>query len=375
MRDQFIQALAAGYEFKGNTVYLGAAMFEGTVIPEARIQLPLSTLNRHGLIAGATGTGKTKTLQRIAESLSQSGVPVIAMDMKGDLSGIAQPGTSNNKIEERHRTIGLPWKPDQFPVEFLSLSSEKGLTLRATVTEFGPVLFSKILGLNDVQSGVVSLVFKYADDKQLPLLDLKDFKKTLQFLTNEGKEEIQGDYGRISTATSSTIIRKVLEIEQEGADRFFGERSFDVDDLLRVDDRGYGYINMIRLMDIQSKPRLFSTFMLSLLAEVFARFPEEGDLEQPKLVVFVDEAHLIFKEASKTLLEQLETTMKLIRSKGVGVIYCTQSPTDVPPSILAQLGLRKCSMHCARSPRRTGKPSNRPRKIIQKQRSTQPTRF
>ncbi len=338
--DQFTQQITQGYSFKGDSIVLGSAMLQGNVATNTLVRVPLRTMNRHGLIAGATGTGKTKTLQKISETLSANGVPVLVMDMKGDLSGISQPGETNPKIDERHQKIGMPWKADKFPVEFLSISDEKGIKLRATVTEFGPVLFSKILDLNDIQAGVVSLVFKYCDDKQLPLLDLKDFKKTLQFLTNEGKEEIEQEYGRISTATTSTIIRKVMEIEQEGAEKFFGEKSFDVEDLLRVDDRGYGIISVIRLMDIQSRPRMFSTFMLSLLAEVFAKFPEEGDPDQPKLVLFIDEAHLIFNEASKALLEQLETIIKLIRSKGVGVFFCTQSPTDIPPAILAQLGLK-----------------------------------
>lgn len=337
---EFQQEIAEGYAFKGESIVLGTAVFGGTPVPGAHIKAPLRTFNRHGLIAGATGTGKTKTFQRIAESLSAHGVPVLLMDVKGDLSGLSQPGLPNPKVDERHALIGVPWKASPFPAEFLSISAEQGARLRATVSEFGPVLFSKILELNDTQSGVVSMAFKYCDDNRLPLLDLKDFKKTLQFLTNEGKEEIEKEYGRVSTASTGTIVRKVVEIEQEGAESFFGERSFDVEDLLRIDENGRGYLNILRLADLQSKPKLFSTFMLCLLAEIYEKFPEEGDLEQPKLVLFIDEAHLIFKEASKALLGQLETIIKLIRSKGVGVFFCTQSPTDLPPAILGQLGMK-----------------------------------
>jgi DNA helicase HerA-like ATPase len=315
-------------------------MLNGEAIPGTQVKAPLKTFNRHGLIAGATGTGKTKTLQVISEQLSQQGVSVLLMDIKGDLSGIAMPGTSNPKIEERHQKIGTPWQAHGNPVEFLSLSGESGARLRATVSEFGPVLFSKILGLNDTQQGVVALIFKYCDDRQLPLLDLKDFKKVMNYVTNEGKEEIEKDYGKVSTATTSTILRKIIELEQQGAEIFFGERSFEVDDLCRCDENGKGCISILRLTDIQDKPKLFSTFMLCLLAEIYSTFPEEGDLDQPKLVIFVDEAHLIFDEASKALLDQIETIVKLIRSKGVGIFFCTQNPADVPDSVLSQLGMK-----------------------------------
>jgi uncharacterized protein len=339
-KETFVETINKGYTFKGGTIPLGAAVFEGEVLKDAVVNIPLATLNRHGLIAGATGTGKTKTLQGLAEGLSANGVSVLMMDIKGDLSGMAMPGSTHPKITERHEKLGIEWKPMTFPCELMSLSNEKGVRLRATVSEFGPVLFSKILGLNDTQSGVVSLVFKYSDDRSLPLLDLKDFKKVLQYCTNEGKEEIKKEYGAISTASASTILRKIIEIEEQGADMFFGETSFDVNDLLRIDDNGKGYVHIVRLADIQDKPKLFSTFMLCLLAEIYQQFPEEGDLEQPKLVLFIDEAHLIFKEASKALMEQLESIIKLIRSKGVGIIFCTQSPVDVPAAILGQLGLK-----------------------------------
>ncbi|MBK8413593.1 MAG: DUF853 family protein [Bacteroidia bacterium] len=340
MKDKFIESVNAGYTCKGDYIVLGGGVLNGESVPGVHVKIPLKTLNRHGLIAGATGTGKTKTLQGLVEALSRKGVPCLLMDIKGDLSGVAASGEPNPKIDERHQKIGMPWLPESFPVEFLTISNEKGARLRATVSEFGPVLFSKILELNDTQGGVVSLVFKYCDDNELPLLDLKDFKKALQFLTNEGKVEIEKEYGRISSASTSTIIRKIIEIEQQGAEVFFGERSFDPDDLTRIDEKGRGYLNIIRLTDIQDKPKLFSTFMLSLLAEIYATFPEEGDVEQPKLAIFIDEAHLIFNEASNALLDQIETIIKLIRSKGVGVFFCTQQPTDVPDSVLAQLGLK-----------------------------------
>jgi DNA helicase HerA-like ATPase len=246
----------------------------------------------------------------------------------------------NDKIQGRMDKVGIPYKLHASPVEFLTLSNEKGTRLRATVTEFGPVLFSKILELNDVQQGVVSLIFKYCDDNRLPLLDLSDFKKTLQFLTNEGKASIQQDYGSISSASTGTIMRKILELEQQDAELFFGEPSFEVDELLRKDAQGQGMVSIMRLVDIQDKPKLFSTFMLQLLAEVYATFPEVGDLDKPKLTIFIDEAHLIFDSATQTLLNQIETTIKLIRSKGVGIFFITQNPSDVPNSILGQLGLK-----------------------------------
>lgn len=339
-KEKFIEEIKNSYSFKDDYITLGGAIFEGECINNLFINVPLKTLNRHGLIAGATGTGKTKTLQVITEQLSAKSIPVLVMDVKGDFSGIAKPGTTNAKIEERHQKIGLNYKTEGFPVELLTLSEEKGVRLRATVLEFGPVLLSKILELNDTQSSFVSLIFKYCDDTRLPLLDLKDFKRVLQFISNEGKQEIEKHYGSISTTSIGTILRKVIELEQQGADKFFGEKSFDVDDLVRIDEQGRGVISIIRLVDLQDRPKLFSTFMLSLLAEIYSAFPEEGDLPQPKLVIFIDEAHLIFKEASKALLEQIETIIKLIRSKGVGVFFCTQNPTDVPSSVLSQLGLK-----------------------------------
>lgn len=337
---KFKEAIDAGYATKGDYIVLGGAMLNGEGVPDTLVKAPLKTFNRHGLIAGATGTGKTKTLQVIGEQLSKKGVSVLMMDVKGDLSGIAVAGTTNPKIEERHQKIGVPWTASGSPVELLTLSKESGARLRATVSEFGPVLFSKILELNDTQQGIVSLIFKYCDDNKMPLLDLKDFKKVMNYITNEGKDEVEENFGKVSTASTSTILRKIIELEQQGAEIFFGERSFDVDDLCRCDENGKGVISILRLTDIQDRPKLFSTFMLSLLAEIYAKFPEEGDSGQPKLVIFIDEAHLVFNEASKALLNQIETIVKLIRSKGVGIFFCTQNPADIPNSVLAQLGMK-----------------------------------
>ena len=310
------------------------------VIPEAEIFLPLKTMNRHGLVAGATGTGKTKSFQMIAEGLSDASVPVLLMDIKGDLSGIGAAGTLNDKITERYQTLKMEYKPQSYPVDLLTLSEQKGVRLRATVSEFGPVLLTKILGLNDTQGGVVAMIFKYCDDNKLPLLDLKDFIKVLQYVGNEGKNELQATYGNISTTSTGTILRKVIELQQQGADTFFGEKSFEVEDLMRISDDGRGMISILRVTDLQDKPKLFSTFMLQMLAELYAVCPEEGDPDKPKLIIFIDEAHLIFQEAGKALLEQIETIIKLIRSKGIGIYFCTQNPMDVPASVLGQLGLK-----------------------------------
>lgn len=340
MREQFLETIEQGYQFKGHSFVLGGAMLDKETQTNTLVRLPLATFNRHGLIAGATGSGKTKTLQIIAEQLSQEGVPSLLMDIKGDLSGIAQPSPGHRKIDERHEAIGIPFEALGSPVEFLSISEEKGARLRATVSEFGPVLFSKILALNDTQSGIVAVVFKYADDNDLPLLDLTDFKKTLQYMTNEGKAEVQEIYGRISSASVGSIMRKIVELEQQGAEIFFGERSFEVEDLCRTDELGRGIVSVIRLTDIQDRPKLFSTFMLQILAEIYSTFPEAGDDDKPKLVMFIDEAHLVFDQASDALMDQLEAIVKLIRSKGVGLFFVTQNPADIPDSVLGQLGLK-----------------------------------
>ena len=338
--EDFVNYINKGYATKGDSIILGGAIFNGEALQNAHITVPLKTLNRHGLIAGATGTGKTKTLQVLSEQLSNFGIPVLLMDIKGDLSGIAQPGIEQPFITERHAKINLPYQTAGFPVELMTLSDQDGVRLRATVSEFGPVLFSRILDLNDTQAGVVAVIFKYCDDKQMPLLDLKDIKKVINFITEEGKAEIEEHYGKISTSTTGTILRKIIELEQQGADVFFGEMSFEINDLMRIDENGKGYINIIRLTDIQDKPKLFSTFMLSLLAEIYNQMPEQGDSGQPELVIFIDEAHLIFSEASKALLEQIENIVKLIRSKGVGIFFVTQNPMDVPSGVLGQLGLK-----------------------------------
>ncbi|MEO6948220.1 MAG: helicase HerA-like domain-containing protein [Ginsengibacter sp.] len=339
-KDEFVEAIKKGYTFKGETIKIGAGMLDGEVIPEAEIFLPLSTMNRHGLVAGATGGGKTKSFQMIAEGLSDASVPCLLMDIKGDLSGLAAEATVNDKITARYQKLNMEFKPASYPVDLLTLSGQKGARLRATVSEFGPILITKILGLNDTQGGVVAMIFKYCDDNKFPLLDLKDFTKVLQYVGNEGKKELQETYGNISSTSTGTILRKVIELQQQGADLFFGERSFEVDDLMRINNDGRGMISILRVTDLQDRPKLFSTFMLQMLAELYATLPEEGDLDKPKLIIFIDEAHLIFQEATKALLDQINTVVKLIRSKGVGIYFCTQNPMDVPASVLGQLGLK-----------------------------------
>lgn len=337
---KFMQQMCTGYGAKGPTLYFGAPLLDDECYAEQPVQLPLSTLNRHGLISGATGSGKTKTLQLFAEGLSNHGVPVLLMDLKGDLSGLGAMGEPNQKIIERHELLDTPFKPQAFPLEFLTLSKGKGVPLRATVSEFGPLLLSQILGLNDTQGGILALLFQYCDDEQLPLVDLKDLKKTINYLKKQKDSHFDDTYGKFSAQSASAILRKITELEQQGANTFFGEPSFDVQDLCRRNQGGKGVISCLSLQDIQSKPKLFSTFMLCLLAEVYATFEEVGDLDKPKLVMFIDEAHLIFNNASKALLEHLETVIKLIRSKGVGIYFCTQTPKDIPESILGQLGLK-----------------------------------
>jgi len=338
--EKFKEVIEAGYTVSGKYITLGGAMYEGKAIANLFVNIPLKNLNRHGLIAGATGTGKTKTLQALTENLSKEGVPTLLMDLKGDLSGIAAIGEEKSFIKERHAQMNLPYTPEAFPVELLTISKQDGVRMRATVSEFGSVLLSRILDLSDVQEGVLAVVFKYCDDYQYPLLDLKDLKKVLQYATEEGKSEFESEYGRVAASSTSAILRKIVELENQGAELFFGERSFETEDLLHTDEKGRGVVNIIRLTDIQDRPKMFSTFMLCLLAEIYNTFPEIGDQEKPKLVIFIDEAHLIFNQASKALLNQLENIVKLIRSKGVGLIFCTQTPTDVPDAVLSQLGLK-----------------------------------
>lgn len=336
----YIEKIKASYTAPGEHIYLGAGVLENTIHAEAAVSIPLRMMNRHGLVAGATGTGKTRTLQVLVEALSDAGVPSFLLDVKGDLSGIATAGQINPKIEERVKALGKSFIPTGFPVEIYSLSGKTGAQMRATVTEFGPLLLSKIFDLNDTQTGVMSVLFKYADDNKLPLLNLEDLKKLLNYLSEgEGAAEIKESYGKISTATSGTILRKIVALEQQGVAHIFGETSFDIDDLFeRVD--GKGVISLLNIQDVQDRPVLYSTFLLSLLVEIYQTLPEAGDLDKPKLVFFFDEAHLLFKDSSKAFLEQIEQIIRLIRSKGVGVFFCSQSPLDVPDSVLGQLGTR-----------------------------------
>jgi len=338
-KEQFLSDIQTGYAFKGDSILLGLGKLNEENVEDALIKAPLRMFNRHGLIAGATGTGKTISLQVITENLSKAGVPVLLMDIKGDLSGISMEGSANPKVEERNAILKLENDFEDNPSEFITISNEPGTPMRATVSEFGPVLLAKILGLNDTQEGVLSMLFKYCDDKGLALLDLKDLREILIRASDELKDELAKQFGTFSTTTSGIILRKVIEIEQQGAEKFFGERSFEVEDLVRIID-GKGIVNIFRLTDIQDKPKLFSSFMLCLLAEIYSSFPEIGDPDKPKLVLFIDEAHLIFEEATPALINQLETTIKLIRSKGVGIFFITQNPADVPDSILGQLGMK-----------------------------------
>lgn len=340
MKEKFAAQLTEAYQFKGPSIQLGAAMLDKELIPQVKVSLPLKMMNRHGLIAGATGTGKTKSLQVFAEQLSAQGVSCVLLDIKGDLSGIAMPGSTNPKIDERQKAIQMDWNPRENFVEFLTISGKEGAKLRATVSEFGPVLLSKILGLNDTQESVVAMIFKFCDDNGLLLLDLEDLKRVIQFINEEGKDEIEKEFGTFSTTSTGTILRKIIELEQQGATIFFGERSFEMDDLVRVDKKGRGVISILRVADIQDKPKFFSTFMLQMLAEIYSKFPEVGDLDKPKLMFFIDEAHLLFEEANSALLNQLDTVIKLIRSKGIGLIFITQNPIDIPDSVLAQLGMK-----------------------------------
>ncbi|MBL7863693.1 MAG: DUF853 family protein [Cyclobacteriaceae bacterium] len=339
-KEDFVKAINASYTNAGASIYLGAGVYEKEIIGESKVNLPLRMMNRHGLVTGATGSGKTRTLQLLAEQLSAAGVPVFMPDMKGDLSGMAAEALPNEKIAERAKALGYAYTPSSFPVELYSLSGKLGAQMRATITEFGPVLLSKVLELNDVQSSVLLILFKYADDKKLPIVDLNDLKKVLNYLSEgAGAAEIKDSYGKISTSTSGTILRKIVALEQQGVNQIFGETSFDINDLMEKVD-GRGVISLLNVSDVQQQPAIFSTFMLALLAEIYQALPEAGDLDKPKLVFFLDEAHLLFKDAPKAFMDQIEQVMRLIRSKGVGVFFCTQLTGDVPPSVLSQLGNR-----------------------------------
>ncbi|ANN15694.1 ATPase [Amycolatopsis orientalis] len=334
------QEIAQGYVSEGAAVELGAVVIDGKADAGAAVRLPLATLNRHGLVAGATGTGKTKTLQLVAEQLSAAGVPVVLADVKGDLSGLAAEGESNDKIARRAEELGDQWEPAAFPVQFLSLGTGgKGSPIRATITSFGPILLSKVLGLNETQESTLGLIFHWADQRGLALLDTKDLRSVITHLTSdEGKEDLKG-IGGVSAATAGVILRALSNLEAQGGEDFFGEPELDVHDLMRQVD-GKAMVTLLELDNLQSKPALFSTFLMWLLAELFEELPEEGDLDKPKLVFFFDEAHLLFNDASKAFLERIEQTVKLIRSKGVGVFFCTQLPTDIPNNVLSQLGAR-----------------------------------
>jgi len=341
MNESFRAAIEGGYGITDPSIVLGSAMHDGALLNAPRVQVALSMLNRHGLIAGATGTGKTKTLQLLAGQLSQAGVPVFIADIKGDLTGLALPGDATNaKVVARAKDLGWEFKPDGHPIELLSLSGKLGAQVRATVHSFGPLLLGKVLDLNDTQTSVLALVFKYCDDHDLPLLDLDDLRTTLRFLGSDEGKTVLEEYGGIGPATLGVILRAIVGLEQQGADVFFGEPEFEVEDLMRSTPAGQGIISVLELSDVMDKPVLFSTFMLWMLAQLYESLPEAGDLPKPKLAFFFDEAHLLFDEASKALLDQVERTVRLIRSKGVGVYFVTQVPTDVPSSVLAQLGNR-----------------------------------
>jgi DNA helicase HerA-like ATPase len=341
MNEAFRATMAAGYSLDEPAIVVGSPMLDGETMADVRVRIPLAMLNRHGLVAGATGTGKTKTLQLLAGQLSKAGVPVFVVDIKGDLSGLGLAGdAANERIQQRCATLGWTYEPAGHPVEFLSLSGRLGAQVRATVSSFGPLLLGKVLDFNETQTSILSLVFKYCDDKDLPLLDLADLRTTLRYLASDEGKVVLDEYGGMSAASLGVILRSIVTIEQEGADVFFGEPEFDVLDLLRQTPTGEGVVSVMELPDVMDRPRLFSTFTLWLLAQLYEALPEVGDLPKPKLCFFFDEAHLLFRDASDALMEQVERTARLIRSKGVGVYFVTQAPTDVPSSVLSQLGNR-----------------------------------
>lgn len=337
----FEDEMSKGYALEHEGVIIGSPILGDEILSSARVQADLSMLNRHGLIAGATGTGKTKSLQLLAGQLSDQGVPCFVADVKGDLTGLAAPGDANDpKIQERCRSLEWTYEPKAHPVEFLSLSGKLGAQVRASVHSFGPLLLGKVLDLNETQTSILSMVFKYCDDTRLPLLDLADLQTTLKFLSSDEGKPVLQEYGGMSPSSVGVLFRSIITMEQEGADIFFGEPEFDVDDLLRTTPDGKGIISVLELSDVMNRPHLFSTFMLWLLAQLYAGLPEVGDLPKPKLAFFFDEAHLLFDDASEALLEQIEQTARLIRSKGVGVYFVTHAPTDLPDEVLSQLGNR-----------------------------------
>ena len=341
MAEGIAQQIGNSYATEGAALELGALVLEGQAHPDSRIRMPLSMLNRHGLIAGATGTGKTKTMQLMAEQLSAAGVPVFLADIKGDVSGMAAAGEDSERVRQRATDTATQWSPQGFPVEFLTLGGlGTGAACRATVTGFGPLLLSKVLNLNKTQESSLGLIFHYADRNGLALLDLKDLRAVITHLTgDEGKEELKA-LGGISPATAGVILRELTTLENQGGDVFFGEPEFEPADLLRQSPDGRGILSIMSLQQVQDRPRLFSTFLIWLLAELFEQLPEEGDLDKPKLVFFFEEAHLLFDDASEAFLDAITQTVRLIRSKGVGVFFLTQTPKDVPSDVLAQLANR-----------------------------------
>ena len=339
MDPKLIAAVRAAFPDQGAAITLGAPVHQGECHPGALVRVPLAMMNRHGLIAGATGTGKTKTLQLVAEQLSSQGVPVFLADIKGDVSGIGVAGASNDRLAQRAKDTGWSWNAQAFPVEFLSLTGQKGAQLRATVSSFGPLLLGKVLGLNETQSSVLSMVFKYCDDHKYLLLDFSDLRAVLQYLTEQGAETLK-DYGGMSKQTVGVLLREMVELEQQGAQAFFGEPEFDLTDLMQTERDGRGLVSVLELQDVQDRPALFSTFMMWMLARLYHELPEVGDVDKPKLVFFFDEAHLLFDGASKAFLTEVQQVVRLVRSKGVGVFFITQSPKDVPADILGQLGNR-----------------------------------
>lgn len=336
-----VAALQKGYTFEGAAIALGAAIIDSEVHPEAQVSLPLGMMNRHGLVAGATGTGKTVTLHLMAEQLSSAGVPVFLADIKGDLSGLATPGTGSEKLLARTRAIGQDWAASSFPVEYLALGGDgPGVPVRATVTSFGPILLSRVMELNETQESSLTLIFHFADQQQLELVDLKDLRAVIQFLTSdEGKDELE-KLGGLSKATAGVILRELVGLEAAGMERFFGEPEFDTAELLRTAPDGRGIITCLELPSLQASPVLFSTFLMWLLADLFHDLPEMGDVDKPKLVFFLDEAHLLFNGATKAFLDAITQTVRLIRSKGVGIFFVTQTPKDVPADVLGQLANR-----------------------------------
>jgi DNA helicase HerA-like ATPase len=339
MDAKILEAVRTAFPAQRNALTLGALVHGGECQPEPLVTLPLAMMTRHGLIAGATGTGKTRTLQLLAEQLSTAGVPVFLADVKGDLSGLGAPGEINDRIAQRAKETGYTWKGLSYPLEFLSLTGKRGAQLRATVSSFGPLLLAKVLGLNETQSSVLAMVFKFCDDRKLPLLDFADLRAVLRYLSAEGAGEL-ANYGGMSKATVGVLLREMVKLEQQGAQAFFGDPEFDLNDLLQTERDGRGLVSVLELPDVQDRPALFSTFMMWMLARLYHELPEVGDLEKPKLVFFFDEAHLLFDGASKAFLEQVTQVARLIRSKGVGVFFITQSPKDVPADVLGQLGNR-----------------------------------